>query len=297
MTLNEKLFKVCGGYLRDVLLEENISEVNTVIFLINQGANVNSRNQHGATPLHFAAIIDNVEVGKILLSNGADPKIVDFDSDENVLHTAIRWDNKNFVSLLLEHDKTLINIVDSKGNTPLHIAATRSAGVIQVLIKFGADLYAKNNCNQTPLEKAKAEYSTNVEFLKICTDKSTVIPTILIKEFTHNAMIKRSELIPEEEKFLNSEIFKYHDEDSCIISNFFSDLIIHHGVDQDMTNFLINFGKIGPKTFELLPELTKEDCEKIINQPNKWEKISQNEIDMMAQAKKPCILYVCHLWN
>lgn len=46
-----------------------------VINLIQKGVNVNSRDQNGDTPLHLAVYYNNVEVVKILIRYGANPRI------------------------------------------------------------------------------------------------------------------------------------------------------------------------------------------------------------------------------
>ena len=44
-----------------------------VIFLLQQGADVDARNNEGSTPLHWAAWNGNLEVARLLLACGADP--------------------------------------------------------------------------------------------------------------------------------------------------------------------------------------------------------------------------------
>jgi ankyrin repeat protein len=47
--------------------------VDVARLLINQGANVNARNQSGRTPLHFvASLIDDPDLAELLIQHGAD---------------------------------------------------------------------------------------------------------------------------------------------------------------------------------------------------------------------------------
>jgi ankyrin repeat protein len=50
-------------------------EVETIRFLLDAGANVNSVDDHGVSPLHRAAWNDQPEVVQLLLSRGADPTL------------------------------------------------------------------------------------------------------------------------------------------------------------------------------------------------------------------------------
>ena len=46
-----------------------------VRYLLAREADVNARASYGRTPLHNAAGRDSVEIGRLLLEHGADPKL------------------------------------------------------------------------------------------------------------------------------------------------------------------------------------------------------------------------------
>ena len=48
---------------------------DSVPALVAAGAEVNSQSSYGCTPLHVAALNDDLEVGRILLEHGADPTL------------------------------------------------------------------------------------------------------------------------------------------------------------------------------------------------------------------------------
>jgi ankyrin repeat protein len=50
-----------------------------VKLLLEHGADPNTQDEYGDTPLHWAAFGDNVEVVKLLLEYGADPTVKDKD--------------------------------------------------------------------------------------------------------------------------------------------------------------------------------------------------------------------------
>ncbi|ELT87575.1 hypothetical protein CAPTEDRAFT_48439, partial [Capitella teleta] len=56
-------------------------QLNVVKLLIQNGAHVNEKGMHGATPLHYAADNVNTSIAGLLLSNKADPNIQDDDAD------------------------------------------------------------------------------------------------------------------------------------------------------------------------------------------------------------------------
>ena len=50
-------------------------QMDMVKFLISKGADVNARAAYGATPLHLAQWNDNIQAGRLLLKQGADPEL------------------------------------------------------------------------------------------------------------------------------------------------------------------------------------------------------------------------------
>lgn len=89
--------------------------------LLSKGADINARNQHGSTPLHWAA------------SQCADPATI---------------------AALIEAGAD-IEARDVDGDTPLHHAATvGTPDNITALINAGADINARNVDGKTPLDAA-----------------------------------------------------------------------------------------------------------------------------------------------
>ncbi|XP_045114942.1 85/88 kDa calcium-independent phospholipase A2-like isoform X2 [Portunus trituberculatus] len=67
------------------------------------------------------------------------------------LHVAVENESEKIIAALMAAGATL-DITDAKGNTPLHVAATKSVAVIQALkVKFHAVLNRKNHDQETPL--------------------------------------------------------------------------------------------------------------------------------------------------
>jgi ankyrin repeat protein len=89
----------------------------------------NTRMMDGKTPLHGQA---DLELVRLLLDSGADPKIADF-TGQTPLHGA---DDPALVKLLLAHGADP-NAGDLEDRTPLHLAQDHDVKVL--LLKAGAD--------------------------------------------------------------------------------------------------------------------------------------------------------------
>ena len=110
--LHEAFFGLSG--------EHNLHLIRT---LIENGADVNAKDDGGFTPLHMAleGFVAASEAGKILIDNGAD-----------------------------------VNAKADDGRTPLHIAADWGGfEEVKMLIDNGADVHAKTNEGLTPLQIAR----------------------------------------------------------------------------------------------------------------------------------------------
>ena len=81
---------------------------------------VNEKNKDGNTPLHLTKDLEDVEIARFLLENGA----------------ALEAKNRN-------------------ENTPLHLATlSNNLHIVQLLIEYGADIEALNESENTPLHLA-----------------------------------------------------------------------------------------------------------------------------------------------
>ena len=112
--------------------------------LISLGVYVNALEENGRTPLHIAAIYNNVEVAKVLLNNGAN-----IDSQTGYL----RYVTENFT-------------------TPLHLAAQyRSVEVARLLIQKGADQSLEDGDGRRPCRfVSTSEDLHTMGILRSCTD-------------------------------------------------------------------------------------------------------------------------------
>lgn len=118
-----------------------------VALLLNNAANPQIQDLNGRTPFHEAVETENLEIIQILSSKsnpmsrdkeGKTPLEISFGKNEAIMDAVL---GKN------------INITDSDGNTPIHIAVSSKAGsrIISMLIKKGYPLDTRNSSGYTPL--------------------------------------------------------------------------------------------------------------------------------------------------
>jgi ankyrin repeat protein len=116
----EKLDRLGRSELHYAAVTGDVSEVTR---LVRAGADVNLLDKNRFTPLHFATQQQMLDVARILVDAGAE-----------------------------------INGKDCDGNTPLFKAVLSCRGkgeLIQLLREKGADPFAKNNYNISPIELAR----------------------------------------------------------------------------------------------------------------------------------------------
>lgn len=141
----------CGGYSKATALSFYKIPDELVYWLVEQGADINAKDNYKRTPLHSQAIswCGNV---RLFLELGAD-----------------------------------IEAVDSKNETPLHVAAGAfKSQAVQELVVHGANINAKNNKKYTPLAKAlahcrNADIVKMVEIAQILLDAGTPITLDMIE--------------------------------------------------------------------------------------------------------------------
>jgi ankyrin repeat protein len=127
-------------------------DVDLIRKLIAKGADVHAKLDRGLNTLHFAAMINNLNIVKLLIDHGADLNAYDNICYGTVLQTAINMNpNEEVAKFLVEHGAK-INQKFSFGNTELHLAAMKGyADLASLLVKHGADVNGVNDYNHTAL--------------------------------------------------------------------------------------------------------------------------------------------------
>lgn len=105
------------------------------------------------TLLHFAASFGDTNVAKLLLEQGVDIDVKDQNGNTS-LHLAALNGHTDIVKLLLEKGSDL-SVVNKEGNTFLHLAAFNGhIDTVKFLLEEGSDLSAVNKYGDTPLNTA-----------------------------------------------------------------------------------------------------------------------------------------------
>jgi ankyrin repeat protein len=129
------------------------NQLRAVILLVEAGAQVNTLNNCGGTPLSEAASLGYVELVEYLLSQGARLSLPG--QSEPPLHEAARGGHTEVVRLLLAAGGPIDEQNDLK-ETPLHLAAEddERLSVLQLLLTAGANTNVERIFNETPLDVA-----------------------------------------------------------------------------------------------------------------------------------------------
>jgi ankyrin repeat protein len=150
--------------LHYLAVENQIEAIKALVE--KKGADVNTLNDFGCSPISDAARLGYVDLVKYLLSVGAKLQLPQ--QKELVLHGAVRSGSVEMVKFILSAGAA-VNDVESLGETALHVAAEDDhVEIVQLLLEAGADPTAKRIFDETPLDVATNHGATRVrdELLK-----------------------------------------------------------------------------------------------------------------------------------
>jgi N-acyl-D-amino-acid deacylase len=128
------------------------NDLHQITKMLQEGADVNTRDDRGVTPLMYAATIGSLDAMKLLLNRDANPNLTNMFGS-----TALMWSATDIgkVRLLLDHGADA-RIVSKQGRTALQIAALsdRSAEIVRLLIGKGANVKTVDQMGMTTLMAA-----------------------------------------------------------------------------------------------------------------------------------------------
>ncbi|KAJ5764963.1 hypothetical protein N7520_004522 [Penicillium odoratum] len=140
----------------------NFNHIEITRLLLESGADVNSVNSGGYTPLHYGSAPwsreSSLEVVEILIHHGADvTKAIEgpINDQWTSLHLATLFGYEDVVRLLLDKGAR-VNAKTKHGSTALHVVHHKSTTIAQILLEHGADLSLEDENGQTPLQEAAA---------------------------------------------------------------------------------------------------------------------------------------------
>ena len=140
-----------GGYRKSPLLAAFMKDdIDTASSLLQRGADANSLDQSGLSPLHRASQGGRVEIVKLLLEHGADANIQST-SGGTPLSRASRAGEIAISRLLLQHGAN-VDTQNETGHSPLHRAAQRGhLDLARLLVDSGANIDLQSKTGATPL--------------------------------------------------------------------------------------------------------------------------------------------------
>ncbi|XP_047024086.1 26S proteasome non-ATPase regulatory subunit 10-like [Helicoverpa zea] len=145
-----------------LILSSSAGRVDVVKLLLSKGANVNQKTNRGQSSLHYACSKGHFEVSKLLIEYDANVNDADV-LNATPLHRAAAQGRSNIVELLLASPHIKVDVCDSTGSTPLHIACEEDREAVAcMLVKAGANMELANKDKKTPLELSSSPKLRNI---------------------------------------------------------------------------------------------------------------------------------------
>lgn len=137
-------------------------DLEAVIRLVENGANLNQTNLEGKTALHYAK---DLAIARYLLEKGAPIQLPDA-SGRTILHYAVQYNHFDLVKLLIEQGAYL-DSQDKEGDTPLLLAAdAEHFDMVAFLLTAGADATLKGKYDNTVL--LYAAHHDRLDIVELC---------------------------------------------------------------------------------------------------------------------------------
>ncbi|GFT78303.1 ANK_REP_REGION domain-containing protein [Nephila pilipes] len=147
-----------------------------VKLLMEKGSDLSVVNKEGNTSLHLAASNGHTDIAKLLLEKGSDLSVVNKGGNTS-LHLAASNGHIDTVKFLMEEGSDL-SVVNKEGNTSLHLAASNGhTDIVKLLVEKGSDLSAVNKDGGTPLQIAF--YNNHTEIVKYLMEKEPRMKEVL----------------------------------------------------------------------------------------------------------------------
>lgn len=148
-----------------------------------QNLRLDSRNLHGSTPLHEAALYGHVEAAKLLLEYDADLLATNY-SQSTPLFLAVAHGQLSMASFLLQHGRHQLDVRGPKGFTVLHKAVEQgNEEMVTILLQAGALAAARDSQGMTALHHAALRGNLSIARLLVLagalvhiTDKEELCP-------------------------------------------------------------------------------------------------------------------------
>lgn len=130
--------------------------------LLDKGADPEIPNGLGQRPLHLALLGSQDEISKLLIEKGVNICVTAL--GVTPLELAVATGRKEICELLVSRDKTLVSLAGEEGDTPLHAAAALGdVELTQLLLKHGADSWAKNKKGRSAIDVAEEKWKKTKE--------------------------------------------------------------------------------------------------------------------------------------
>jgi ankyrin repeat protein len=134
----------------------------TVETLLNNGADIEAKNEDGSTPLDWAAAFAQTDILKLLIQRGAKTNVTDRYGNTPLISAACEcavatMNSAYDVMKILLDQGANVNARNKDGKTALMMASgmTGDAAVLGLLLQNGADPLAKDHKGNTALSLAK----------------------------------------------------------------------------------------------------------------------------------------------
>lgn len=153
------------------VLAQNKNVGDAFTYLVQQGLNINARNSKNQTPLLIAADWADETTIKQIVRIGGLTDLVD-EEGNSALHLSVKNKNEGAVVYLLKGMKTMINVPNEEGMTPLLSLAmkTNSVSRLRLYVEHGANISDK-----TPFGETVYQLATENELLAGYHDELTFL--------------------------------------------------------------------------------------------------------------------------